>query len=122
MTECPQNCSGQGKCTSGECRCYPKFTGPDCSVPLCPNDCGKDAGWGRCGQDPAGGLKCQCNHGFIGDDCSLNDQVGYLHFNLGNSDRMLISWKVLIKFNLLEINLVNNLLLVLRGFFASSKL
>ena len=79
--DCPHNCSDQGQCVAGKCFCFPKFSGPDCSLPLCPNKCGQNAGWGECKKDKTGRDKCFCKEGFVGDDCSLNEKVGYLHSN-----------------------------------------
>ncbi|TSL04381.1 Teneurin-2 [Bagarius yarrelli] len=31
VQECPQNCHGNGECTSGVCHCFPGFHGMDCS-------------------------------------------------------------------------------------------
>ena len=107
VTDCPHNCSTQGQCVSGKCVCFPKYAGLDYSLPLCPNECGNAADWGICKKDPAGSFKCQCNQGFVGDDCSLNEKVGYLHSNFEIGIELLISWKVLINLNLFEINLVN---------------
>merc|ERR1711990_1208740 len=33
---CPRQCSNNGECVDGECYCYPKFQGEDCSE-LTPN-------------------------------------------------------------------------------------
>ena len=34
---------------------------------------------GRCSVEE-GAAKCLCNQGFVGDDCSLDDQVGFKHY------------------------------------------
>ena len=28
---CPSNCNGKGECVNGKCKCYPGFSGVDCS-------------------------------------------------------------------------------------------
>ena len=89
VTDCPHNCSDHGQCRHGKCFCNPKYGGPDCSLSLCPNDCGNAANWGNC-TNTAGRFKCWCNQGFVGDDCSLNEKVGYLHFNFQTEIELLI--------------------------------
>jgi len=32
--ECPNECSGRGKCSNGVCECGPEFSAPDCSIAL----------------------------------------------------------------------------------------
>jgi hypothetical protein len=59
----------------GACRCSELYAGPACTVPLCPDLCGVSADRGRCDIGPQG-ARCICNAGFVGDDCSLDDQVG----------------------------------------------
>ena len=72
---CPHNCSQHGQCLGSVCQCRENFTGKDCSVYLCPDDCGAYQGRGHCTNTTLG---CQCRPGFAGDDCSLenNNYVG----------------------------------------------
>jgi hypothetical protein len=75
LTACPHNCSGRGVCGADRaCRCSELYAGPACTVPLCPDLCGVSADRGRC-DIGSQGARCICNVGFVGDDCSLDDQV-----------------------------------------------
>ncbi|XP_018320718.1 multiple epidermal growth factor-like domains protein 8 isoform X2 [Agrilus planipennis] len=68
ITDCPNNCSQHGVCYKNACVCESDWGDIDCSKRLCPEDCGKHEGHGKC----VGG-RCQCNTGFSGQSCSLND-------------------------------------------------
>ena len=48
---------------NASCYCEAGYTGLDCAVPTCPNEC---SGHGRCRD-----WTCQCDLGFTGSDCSL---------------------------------------------------
>ncbi|XP_058631863.1 tenascin isoform X2 [Onychostoma macrolepis] len=65
VSDCPGDCSDQGRCVNGKCECFDGFTGEDCSVETCPVDCGEN---GRC----VNGV-CVCSEGFSGDDCTETD-------------------------------------------------
>ncbi|KAK2903267.1 hypothetical protein Q8A67_007980 [Cirrhinus molitorella] len=60
--QCPNNCSGQGKCEEGKCVCFQGFSGPDCSGKACPSNCNKK---GKCVKG-----KCVCQTDYTGPDCS----------------------------------------------------
>ncbi|XP_072536746.1 uncharacterized protein tnxba [Salminus brasiliensis] len=60
--QCPNNCSGQGRCERGKCVCQSGFGGPDCSDASCPSNCNSK---GKCVNG-----KCVCQTGFTGLDCS----------------------------------------------------
>nr|CAB3267154.1 tenascin-R-like [Phallusia mammillata] len=92
---CPLNCSGNGACVDGLCKCRPGFIGKDCSKSRCPNACsghgncdkhGKCKCWGKwtekdcseraCTKDCNGNGVCQngkciCNKDYTGRDCSV---------------------------------------------------
>ena len=93
---CPNNCSAHGTCSSQGgrwgCDCSPGWSGPDCSLPLCPGHCGASAGWGDC-LLTGGSYKCHCNKGFVGDDCSLNIKVGpVIRTELNTSLHLRTTW------------------------------
>ncbi|XP_022613157.1 tenascin-like [Seriola dumerili] len=62
ISECPNECSDQGRCVDGKCICFPGFSGPDCSESNCPGNCNDN---GRCVNG-----QCVCDPGFTGPDCS----------------------------------------------------
>lgn len=70
VTPCPMNCSRHGVCQSHSCTCDKNWTGNDCSVPLCSENCGSSSGRGKCSTD---GSRCECHVGFSGDDCSIDE-------------------------------------------------
>merc|ERR1712048_447181 len=54
----------------GTCVCSPKFTGEDCSVPICLNTCTNDcgnAGWCNNGT-------CVCYPEYAGTDCQIHQE------------------------------------------------
>ncbi|KAK6323747.1 hypothetical protein J4Q44_G00060860 [Coregonus suidteri] len=81
--ECPNECSDQGRCEDGKCVCFPRFSGPDCSLSDCPGNC-NDKGNGFTGPDCSAKAcpnncsnkgncvngKCVCEVGFSGQDCA----------------------------------------------------
>ncbi|KAL9982165.1 hypothetical protein ACROYT_G010976 [Oculina patagonica] len=98
--ECPNQCSGKGRCVNGTCRCIDGWTGDSCDQGTCLNCstihgkcikgfCECDLGWeGRscekkatcsnvnnCTSPIHGACKttdvCQCNPGYIARDCSI---------------------------------------------------
>jgi len=82
-------CSNRGSCDreTGLCECYPGYDGKACERMACPNDC---SGRGICKTlkdiftyhysgklvgvwDAEKAMGCQCDTGFRGPDCSLNE-------------------------------------------------
>lgn len=75
-------CSNKGTCNraTGECQCFPGYTGEACSRTACPNDC---SGHGLCRRlidivgidynawDAYKTQRCVCDAGYKGTDCSL---------------------------------------------------
>ncbi|XP_051811080.1 tenascin isoform X2 [Acanthochromis polyacanthus] len=61
-TDCPNECSNQGRCVAGKCICFPGFSELDCSKSDCPGNCNDN---GRCVH-----RQCVCHPGFTGPDCS----------------------------------------------------
>ena len=62
---CPNDCDGHGACQpDGSCACYDGFSGVDCSVHACVDDCGEAAGRGMCLRG-----KCMCASGWSGLAC-----------------------------------------------------
>ncbi|CAG5114545.1 unnamed protein product, partial [Candidula unifasciata] len=64
-TNCPDNCHGNGECRDRQCRCFPGYTGWDCSQSVCPLLCSGNGVYLR-GQ-------CQCNQGWKGVECDLRE-------------------------------------------------
>jgi len=73
---CPNNCSGNGNCTTGQfgptCQCNQNWSGRDCSTPLCPNSC---SGRGSCVIE-GNTTECQCQQYWTGIDCSTPTGAG----------------------------------------------
>ena len=62
---CPTQCSFNGNCVGlDQCQCFDGWSGSDCSVSYCKNDCGTH---GLC----QNGL-CKCNVGWQGDNCTTS--------------------------------------------------
>ena len=52
----------------GVCSCVGDWTGPDCSIPTCPNSCHENLNHGKCNFMDS---KCDCKPGVIGESCAL---------------------------------------------------
>ncbi|KAK3555190.1 hypothetical protein QTP86_010028 [Hemibagrus guttatus] len=63
VQECPQNCHGNGECTSGVCHCFPGFHGMDCSKAACPVLCSGNGQYSK-------GV-CVCYSGWKGLECDV---------------------------------------------------
>ena len=59
--ECPNRCSGRGRCDAGVCVCHPFQRGPDCSEAVCEPGCSEH---GRCERGV-----CVCAAGWSGQQC-----------------------------------------------------
>ncbi|KAK1742930.1 kelch repeat-containing protein [Skeletonema marinoi] len=111
MHSCSSNCSKNGVCTNGFCKCDPGFYGIDCSNTTCPGSvCHYDDNnvqhCTHCCYDSAEGIKvpcqfddeeniftgssegicdgfgtCQCAPPYIGEDCSILDCTHNCSFN-----------------------------------------
>lgn len=69
VTDCPNNCSGNGICFHHRCVCNENWGGKDCSQKLCPENCGRSHNRGYCYQG-----KCICNEAYSGYSCSLTNK------------------------------------------------
>ena len=67
---CSSDLGGNGFCFNGSCYCRPGFTGMDCSLKACPNECSNH---GVCGENDS----CTCHANWIGSDCSLRQCMSY---------------------------------------------
>ena len=70
VTSCPHNCTRHGVCLDHVCSCEKNWSGPDCSLAVCSENCGNGSGRGKCSSY---GTRCECHAGFSGDDCSLDE-------------------------------------------------
>eukprot|EP00009_Paramoeba_aestuarina_P009137 CAMPEP_0201519158 /NCGR_PEP_ID=MMETSP0161_2-20130828/9782_1 /ASSEMBLY_ACC=CAM_ASM_000251 /TAXON_ID=180227 /ORGANISM="Neoparamoeba aestuarina, Strain SoJaBio B1-5/56/2" /LENGTH=1055 /DNA_ID=CAMNT_0047917109 /DNA_START=322 /DNA_END=3489 /DNA_ORIENTATION=+ len=65
---CPRDCSGYGDCgTDGQCTCYEGYTGLDCSLSVCEDDCNNA---GVCDGETGA---CDCVEDYAGTTCAIFD-------------------------------------------------
>uniref|UniRef100_A0A6Q2ZPM6 Attractin-like 1a n=1 Tax=Esox lucius TaxID=8010 RepID=A0A6Q2ZPM6_ESOLU len=76
LNSCPNNCSGHGKCSTGNsiasrvyCECDEYWKGEACNIPYCRDNCGSPD-HGYC--DLTGEKSCVCNDSWQGPDCALS--------------------------------------------------
>lgn len=69
VSNCPNNCSGHGKCVGHRCVCHGEWVGYDCNRHACPENCGVAGGRGVCREE-----HCTCLPGYTGQSCGLKDQ------------------------------------------------
>lgn len=55
VSNCPNNCTNQGKCINHQCVCQGDWIGKDCSLHACPENCGVTQGRGVCSKE-----HCRC--------------------------------------------------------------
>lgn len=55
VSNCPNNCTNQGKCINHQCVCQGDWIGKDCSLHACPENCGVTQGHGVCSKE-----HCRC--------------------------------------------------------------
>lgn len=72
VTTCSSSaCSAHGTCqaSSNTCLCDAGWGGWDCSIELCPNDCGSSSSHGQCSSEDS---HCICDENRAGNDCSVS--------------------------------------------------
>ena len=90
------SCNRHGRCLgNGSCKCFPRWSGQDCSIFVPPEPCVKNMYNGECTAECSiegtcnahgrclGNGACKCWDGWSGDDCSVADVLcaaGYLNF------------------------------------------
>jgi hypothetical protein len=81
VNTCPNACSGRGACgNDGQCQCNAGYSGTDCSLKNCPQDCsGTDHG--SCNTNTG---VCSCKTGYTGSGCS-SCATGYEQGSGGDS-------------------------------------
>uniref|UniRef100_A0A182QTX8 Multiple epidermal growth factor-like domains protein 8 n=1 Tax=Anopheles farauti TaxID=69004 RepID=A0A182QTX8_9DIPT len=67
VTNCPNNCTGRGRCVEHACFCDRGWIGSDCSLNACPSRCGEDERRGICAGD-----RCECSKDYLGQSCGLH--------------------------------------------------
>lgn len=81
---CDGYCSWPRVCNKRHCLCRDGYSGTNCEVEICRNNCSIAIGAGVC--DASYG-RCLCNEGFGGDDCSIRlDKTQLVFTELFNSE------------------------------------
>ncbi|XP_019646039.1 PREDICTED: uncharacterized protein LOC109486623 [Branchiostoma belcheri] len=70
---CTSECSGNGVCENGECRCSDNWRGSLCEIPGCPGEGEDCSGHGECNSVQH---KCFCFPGWSGNGCETPDCPG----------------------------------------------
>eukprot|EP01137_Pigoraptor_chileana_P031390 Opistho-2@19159 len=68
LSLCPLNCSLNGVCVGGSCKCNSGFIGLACEQQACPSNC---SGHGTCLS-----VGCDCHEGFTGEACDAPLDLG----------------------------------------------
>lgn len=76
VSNCPNNCSGQGKCVGHQCVCHGDWIGTDCGLHACPDACGLAEGRGTCLKE-----HCRCNEVSV-RMCAIDATDFQSHFRL----------------------------------------
>lgn len=69
ITNCPNNCTDNGKCINHQCVCSGNWIGIDCGKDACPENCNSYQGFGICHEE-----RCICSQGYTGQSCSLKQK------------------------------------------------
>ncbi|KAL4708142.1 hypothetical protein ACJJTC_009921 [Scirpophaga incertulas] len=81
---CDGHCSWPRICNKRHCACREGFSGPDCTLEICKNNCSMSINAGTC--DLSYG-RCLCSEDFGGDDCSIKyDETQLVFTELFNSE------------------------------------
>lgn len=68
-----ENCSNNGMCINGACRCFHNFTGADCSEPVTSPSQSSNTICSGHGDFDYVTRRCSCSRGWSGADCSQNE-------------------------------------------------
>eukprot|EP00041_Stephanoeca_diplocostata_P008339 m.123217 g.123217 ORF g.123217 m.123217 type:complete len:788 (+) comp17278_c2_seq17:41-2404(+) len=93
VTTCNSSCGVHGVCQlDNTCRCASGWSGWDCSIELCPNDCGISNGHGQCSSD---GSFCVCDENRAGTDCSISPTSDNTWYTLrSTASEEVLPWEI----------------------------